>query len=235
MIGYKYKVGQTEVEQKWFDEPLFGCLSGEDVGLQCCLVQSCCCAGYAHYTAIGWANSRLKSYARNAFYTQLTSDALRVAAGNGPLNAAGQQQRILFADVVAAGQQNATIRQQLADLMFGVWVEDEESGKIYLSWSPPTNPCAECLIQVFFPACARCQEVSALMKWRRRVTGRPVRYNVCYCAFQELQDNGAWSNSVRAVRLKKRLEGENLLGRTDPYSAARESVPAPMPVVALRM
>lgn len=224
-----YIVGDQGGEVTWFDEPIFGCTEGEDVGPSCCIVQSCCCAGWAHAKAVGWANKELGDFAEKAFYSELVANALRSAANNN-----GGQPNVVL-DVLATGQeiradlQYAGVRRRLINLMFGVW--EKEKGQLFLRWSPATNPCEECLIQVCCSPCARCQETSSLMKWRRRVTGFPVRYSVLNCAFEELQPGGYWSTSVRGIPPSKQLQGDNLLGRKGPI----QYVPAPVPMVALRM
>lgn len=227
-----YVIGNPQVEVLWFEEPLFACLDGEDAGVKCCLVQSCCCAGWAHAKAVGWANRELGKTAEQAFYSDLAANALRSVAGAGSGNGRNGFARGL-ADVLATGQeikadiQYFTMRRRLINLMFGVWKKD--NGQMYLSWSPPSNPCTDCLVQAFCAPCARCQETSSLMKWRKRVTGFPVRYSVTQCGFEELQPGGFWSPSVREIPPSKQLQGDNLLGRNAP------TMLPPMPMVALRV
>lgn len=232
-----YIAGTPAVEIFGYEDDLFGCLNGEDVGLRCCIVQTCPCSGIAHSNALGWVNTELGAYAWRAYFTQLVANSLRAAANSGPTDQYGRVQTLPVVDVLAttkeieANLSYFAIRQRLSDLMFGVWAKDVKTNEIYLEWAPATNHCNECLIQTFCSPCARCQEVSSVMKWRQRVTGKPVRYSVFNCSFQELQESGNWSTNVSRLPPSRMLQGENLLGRSRPYEVS----PAPLPLVAMRV
>ena len=235
-ITYRIRDGQREVY--WYDEGIFECFAGEDAGIRCCLIQSCCCAGYAHYRALGWVNEDLGEMARKAWYNQLVADAIRGVASQ---NVNGRTIINPFANTLATVQeiradfQYFTIRERFANLLFGVWQKDKD-GNLYLFWKPQDNPCQECLIQAFFSPCARCQETSAAMKWRKRKTGRPVRYAnplFCACGFEEFV-NGQWINPPTSIPPEMQERGENLLNRRPPAGISLPGL-APTPLVALRV
>ena len=236
-VPINYLIRNSQREVQWYEEGLFECYDGEDAGLRCCLIQSCCCWGYAHYRALGWVNEDLGEMAKRAWYAQLVADAIR---GVATQNVNGRARIDPFSDTLATIQdiksdiQYFTIRERFANLLFGVWRKDKDDN-LFLFWKPQDDPCQECLIQTFFPQCARCQEVSTAMRWRKRKTGWPVRYANplrCKCGFEEFR-NGQWIDPPTSIPPEFQARGDNLLNR-NPLPGVFLQELAPVPLVAMR-
>jgi len=235
-ISYRFPAAQgTQNEQYWYDEGLFDCFSGVDVGPRCCIIQTCCCAGYAHSQAIGWVDADLGGQARKAWYRMLAAEAIRSVSTS---NVNGQTVVNPFGEVLATANEVVSdlsyidIRRELTNRLFGVWRKNS-LGKTELYWSPQApNFLRDCCLQVCCAGLARIQETSTAMRWRVRKTGRPVRYaNPCFCncGFEEYID-GQWRAAMTSIPLELQEQGSDLLNRTAPPGVFLP----PVPLIAIR-
>lgn len=234
-IGY---LAQGSQEVWTYPRGLYRCTSSPYADLNCCLMHSCCCAPWAHATAMAWVNPDLGAKAQAAFRAELKASAARgvadsYSAATGKESAAAEV--ITSVQKMEADLKYAGVRELFEDYMFGVWKKNAQ-GLIYLAGDIPSNPLQACWVQVCCAPCARFQEVDAAMQWRRDAFGHELRYAnpfqcsspdnpcLCNCGFEQKMPDGSWMYPAFNVDLKYQLVGERLLDRQgNPATAARRA------------
>jgi hypothetical protein len=163
-----------------FDSGLFGCFQHHDCGVSCCLAYWPCCCLVAHRKAVSLLGDDEARLARRAWRAYVCAGFF--PAGGGDVGEAVGTGLQLLSDL-----RYIEVRRAVSRRVFGVFLGSSEG----LQKVSPVyeDEIALFCVQCFCAPCARCQETSAIMKYRENKTGKRILFQGP-CGFQEEGDDG---------------------------------------------